>query len=444
MITDRQGNALHNATPEAAALFDQALEAFNLYRGDPVALADAAAAAAPDCAMAYLLKAWLMGLATEPAAACEARAILAQVKAMKLDARERAHAAALELLLAGDWGAAAIALDHHNAQHPRDLLALQCGHLMDFYRASARSLRDRIARVLPHWSAQIPGHGVMLGMHAFGLEECGDYARAEDVAREALDREARDCWAHHAVAHVMEMQGRAQDGIGWMIAREPNWSGEDNFFRVHNWWHLALCHLDLGDTARVLALYDGPIRGAGSPVALDMVDASALLWRLHLSGHDVGTRWDELAQAWDLHADGTLYPFNDWHAVMAYLGAGRSDDVERVMSALRTAARGGTQSGAWARDTGLPLVEGFTAFWRGDYRSAVERLHPARFVANSFGGSHAQRDIIDWTLIESALRGGMDDLAHALAHERLALKRHSPVNQAFLSRARVPAADSAA
>ena len=59
----------------------------------------------------------------------------------------------------------------------------------------------------------------------------------------------------------MEMQGRAEDGIGWMIAREPHWSGDDNFFKVHNWWHRALYHLDLGQADEVLALYDGPIRG---------------------------------------------------------------------------------------------------------------------------------------------------------------------------------------
>ena len=62
----------------------------------------------------------------------------------------------------------------------------------------------------------------------------------------------------------MEMQGRAQDGIGWMMAREPYWAGDDNFFKVHNWWHRALCHLDLGQVDEVLRLYDGPIRGSRS------------------------------------------------------------------------------------------------------------------------------------------------------------------------------------
>jgi hypothetical protein len=136
-----------------------------------------------------------------------------------------------------------------------------------------------------------------------------------------------------------------------------------------------------------------------------------------------------------MHADGRLYPFNDWHAVMAYLGADRHDEVERILSGYRSNAVAESETGLWARRIGVPLIEGFRAFWQGDYTGAVERLHPARFIANSFGGSHAQRDIIDWTLTEAALRGGLRDLAAALAHERLALKPHSPINRSFLYRA---------
>jgi hypothetical protein len=253
-----------------------------------------------------------------------------------------------------------------------------------------------------------------------------------------LDLNPLDCWAHHAVAHVMEMQGRPQDGIGWMIAREPCWSGDDNFFKVHNWWHRALWHLELGEIDEVLALYDGPIRQDRSMVAMDMIDASAMLWRLHVSGHDVGDRWQELATAWDSHADGHTYPFNDWHAAMVYLGAGRQHEVERMLAAWRVGNM--SETAVWGRQVALPLVEGFAAFWRGDYANAVESLHGARFIANRFGGSHAQRDIIDWTLTEAAVRGRLSGMAEALAHERLALKPHSPVNHSFLSRARQSAA----
>lgn len=435
MLTDRQSNPVTGATPEAVRNYDEALRAFNIYRGDPIGSLDAATASAPEFAQAHLLKAYILALSTEPACMLDAERIAADVRGMPMDARERSQLAILDHLIAGNWGAAASAMDFHNMRYPHDLAALQCGHLMDFFRGSARDLRDRIARALPSWSADLPGYHSVLGFYAFGLEESGDYPRAEEVGRRAVDLEPLDCWAHHAVAHVMEMQGRAEDGIGWMVAREPYWSGDTNFFKVHNWWHRALCHLDLGQMDQVWSLYDGPIRGSRSAVAMDLLDASALLWRISLSGQDVGDRWTELADAWDAHADGRLYPFNDAHAVMAYLGAERPAAVARVAAAQQAAATGTTDVAQWIRNVGRPLVEGFSAFARGNYHSAVEALHPVRFVAQQFGGSHAQRDVIDWTLTEAAIRAGMRDVALALANERLALKPHSPVNRDFVRRA---------
>ncbi len=435
MITDRQGHALSGAQTDAAAAYEQAVGAFQLYRGDPMGSLEQAIAAAPRFAMAHILQAHLLALATEPACVLMAQEVVAKLRQMPLNEREASHVAVIEKVLQGEWTEAALAMDQHNLQHPYDIVALQTGHLMDFYRANSRNLRDRLARVLPHWSRDMPGHSIVLGMYAFGLEECGDYARAEAVGREALDLEPLDCWAHHAVAHVMEMQGRAQDGVGWMLTREPDWSGDDNFFKVHNAWHGALCHLELGQTKEVLALYDNVVRKTPSAVALDLVDASALLWRLHLAGVDVGERWAEVAQTWDAHADGKLYPFNDWHAVMAYLGAGRERDVQRLRDAMRD-ANGASEVSRWAQETGHDLVEGFVAHWQGEHDRAVQHLFRARHIANRFGGSHAQRDIIDWTLTDSALRTGQRGMAEALVHERLALKPHSPVNRGFLLRAR--------
>ena len=141
--------------------------------------------------MAHLLKAHLYGLATEPGAAAELAKILDHVRDLPADDRERSHIAVLRLLVQRNWVAAAVAMDFHNVRYPRDLLALQSGHTMDFFRANARDMRDRIARALPHWPASVPGHSIVLGMYAFGLEETGDYARAEAMGREAVaDRSA--------------------------------------------------------------------------------------------------------------------------------------------------------------------------------------------------------------------------------------------------------------
>ena len=440
MTIDVHGHALTGAATEALPAYEGALHAFNMYQGDPMALLATAIEAAPSFAMAHILKAHLLALATEPEATALAKSTVELVKTLQLNEREASHVAALDLIISGQWTAAAIALDRHSMRFPYDLVALQVGHLADFFRANARDMRDRIARTLPKWSTETPGHSIVLGFYAFGLEETGDYGRAEEIGRRAVELQPLDCWAHHAVAHVMEMQGRAEDGIGWMMAREPHWAGDANFFKVHNWWHKALYHLELGQVWDVLALYDGPIRKDRSAIALELVDASALLWRLHLAGHDVGDRWTELAAAWHAHADGRTYPFNDWHAVMAYLGAGRIKDVARLAKAYHEACGREREVADWGRRTAVPLIEGFSAFWHGDYATAVTHLHGARFIANSFGGSHAQRDIIDWTLIEAARRGGMRDVVEALANERLALKPHSPVNRAFLKQAKASAA----
>ncbi len=434
MIDDQQGNPLPCATQEAADYFDKAVTSFNIYRGDPLVDIDRAIQAAPDFPMAHILKAYLFSLATEPELSSAAVGVLRNVKTMRLSDREASHVHALDLLLAGRWTGAAQALDLHNSRYPLDILALQSGHIVDFYRASARDLRDRPARVLPQWSSGIPGYSIVLGMYAFGLEEAGDYGRAEETGRYAVELQPLDCWAHHAVAHVLEMQSRAQEGIHWMTANEANWSGNDNFFQGHNWWHYAVYLLEMGEDVEALRLYDDHIGGVQSPVALDLVDASAMLWRLTLAGIDVADRWSAVADRWIPHADGHSYPFNDWHAVMANLGAGRSQQVERILQLLRQASVGAGESEEWARRYGLPLSEGFTAFWRKDYATAVQKLHNARSIVNGFGGSHAQRDIIDLTLLEAALRGGDLHLARALANERCALRPAGRMNHDFLAR----------
>jgi len=434
MQTDKQGNALPGATPEAADLFIEALDEFNRYAGDPIAKIDAAIAAAPEFAMAHLLKGHLFATATEPDATKAAAAILADAQKLPLGDREASHAAALSHVVEGEWTKAALQLDRHLMTWPLDMVALQIGHLIDFFRANARDLRDRIARVLPLWPEDMHGRSFLLGMQAFGLEEAGDYEAAEASGRAAIALDAADCWAHHAVAHVMEMQGRAEDGIGWMIAREAHWADQSNFFQVHNWWHRALFHLDLEQNDEALKLYDERVRSEPSAIAVDLVDAAALLWRFELQGIDTGNRWADVADTWQAHADAKLYPFNDLHAVMAYLGAGRMSDAEDLLARAKQQEGADGETSQWWSTFGVPLLEGFIAFGKEDYTTTVDRLHPARYIANAYGGSHAQRDVIDWTLTEAALRGGMSDVATAMAHERLTQKPLSPVNRSFLAR----------
>src|SRR5690606_26961057 len=111
---------------------------------------------------------------------------------------------------------------------------------------------------------------------------------------------------------------------------------------VHNWWHLALYHLEQGDTDTVLCLVDGPIDGARSTVHLDLLDVSSMLWRLQLHGVDVGSRWPPVAERWapSVESGGAgHYAFNDMHAVMAFACTGRDDLVRQVLQAQDEAMR---------------------------------------------------------------------------------------------------------
>jgi hypothetical protein len=280
----------------------------------------------------------------------------------------------------------------------------------------------------------MPGYHALLGMHAFGLEETGDYARAEASGRLAIELEPRDGWAQHAVVHVMEMQGRHADGIAWMRANPDAWSHE-SFFAVHNWWHVALLHLDLGEIDEVLRLYDGPIDSKGSSIVLEMVDHSALLWRLHLRGIDAGRRWAGVADRWEPLASAGNYAFNDVHAMMSFVGANRPAAARNLLEAQLRAMEGQGDNAMFTREVGHPFALAIKAFGEGDYAQCVDLLRPLPLVAHRFGGSHAQRDLLELTLLEAALRDGQRALATALAEQRIAAKPTSPFNRTLRARA---------
>jgi hypothetical protein len=187
----------------------------------------------------------------------------------------------------------------------------------------------------------------------------------------------------------------------------------------------------------VLDIYDRLVHPKPSQIAYENIDASALLWRLYLRGVDVGDRWQALAQDWAPAVEDGYYAFNDAHAVMAFVGAGRLDLVERAVAAMARQAASGAPggNGMMTRDVGLPLARAMVAFSRGDHDTCIDLLLGMRQHAHRFGGSHAQRDVVHLTLLESALRAGRTRLAQALVAERTALKPDSPFNRLLAARA---------
>ena len=281
-VKDLLDLTLSGADAAGAAQYEKALHELQCFIGDPVGSVDAALAENPDFVMAHVLKGYLYGLSTDHEATAVVKASHAAASGLPATERERGHVAALGHLAEGRWHEAGRVLEDVTIDEPRDALALLAGHQIDFFTGNSRMLRDRISRAMPSWAPGMQGYHATLAMQAFGFEEMGDYARAEALGRHAIGIEPRDGWAQHAVAHVMEMQCRQRDGISWMRDNTEAWT-KDSFFQVHNWWHLALFHYELGEIDQALALFDAPIYGVHSTLALNMLDASALLWRLHLA-----------------------------------------------------------------------------------------------------------------------------------------------------------------
>jgi hypothetical protein len=451
VAADSQGLSL-TGSREAVAAYDRAIE--HLIRFQP-AVADAAAqsvAADQGCVMGRVFGAYLGLMSTEEGAVATARAALGSPdrRGSVLLPRERAHLAAARRWIAGDMAAAGALLGDISVQYPRDLLALFVGHQIDFFRGDAVNLRDRIGRALSAWSDQDPQSGFLHGMYAFGLEECNQYGQSAIAGHRAVETNPDDVWGIHAVVHTYEMQGQVPAGVRFMRARRENWS-DGNFLNVHNSWHYALYLLEAGDTAGALAVYDQFLHHGGSgDVALELLDATALLWRLWLEGISAGDRWRPLGQAWARLLTPGFYPFNDMHAIMAFIGGGELDRAREVVAELEHVVRAGrtaTTGAAMTSTVGLPVCRSLVYFGAGQYGQVLGELLPIRTRIHEFGGSHAQRDAVQRTLLEAAIRSGQLDLVSSLVSERLAVRECSTYawsKRAFLLAAIGDTAGSAA
>src|ERR1700683_2033187 len=382
--TDRWGAALKSGNEHGVPLFNAGVEALVSLNGDPLGAANAAVTADDDLVLGHILRAYLYLYATSTDGVSNARKVLEDMDGIAdLGEREVLHLRAAHSWASGQWDDATHYLERALLHDSRDLLALKVAQDLYFFLGQSKDLLGVVAGVLGAWPPERSGWGYLQGMYAFGLEETGDYQQAEGRARAALQKEPRDTWASHALAHVFEMQGRQREGVAFLDVSSRHWSS--SFFAVHNWWHYALYHIEVGRIDEALSIYDGPIRSARSTEWLDLVDAAALLWRLSLFAHDLGDRVQPLAADIESVLNDPIYIFNDWHAVMVFGLAGADERYER----------------------------------------AFDLLPEARPFASAVGGSHAQRDIVDLTIIAAAARMGDAATARTLAHQRVAARPSS-------------------
>lgn len=433
MRQDIRGLNISTASDRAARAFDALILGYLTQRADTPDRLAAVLEADPDFAMAHCMRGYFAMLAFKSAMVPAARDAAATARRLAGDAtpRERLHAEALTHWANGEMDRTLSVWEAILRDHPHDIVAFRLAHFLYFWLGRAGAMAASVDRILPAWSEDVPGFPVLLGCHAFAHEETGDYLVAEPSGRRAIELDPGDLWAAHAVAHVMESQGRRTEGIDWLAALAPNWEGSHNM-RHHLWWHLALFRLEQGDHAGALTLYDTRFRNLAAPltvaapdVYIDVQNAASMLFRLERLGVDVGDRWDELADKAEARIGDCASPFTLPHWVMALTATGRTLAAERMVAAMRDFARGNGTLPPLVRDYALPIAEAQLARAAGRHDEAVDLMRPALGGMYRLGGSHAQQDVLEQLFVDAALRAGRTgDIRLAL--ERIAGRRPIP------------------
>ena len=412
MLSDAHGLPLSTSDARAVAAFDHAVLGFLKYRADLPARLGALLEAAPDMTMAQVLKGCLVMLSFKAANVPAARAALAAAEATAVGAtpRERRHIAALAAWIGGDLDRTLAIWEEALAEHPADVLAFRLHHFLAFWMGECDRMRRAADRAVEAIGAGQPGYATARACRAFALEELGHYAEAERDGRTALDLDRGDVWAAHAVAHVMEMQGRVAEGIAFLDALEPEWGGANNLTH-HLWWHRGLYHFEAGDFAAVLDLYDRRFRDLASPltvaqpdVYIDVQNAVSMLFRLERQGVDVGGRWVELADKAEARIGDCLSAFTLPHWMLALAATRRFEAAGRMIAAMEAAAADPrTTVAPLLGQHALPIARAVLARAKGEPARACELMRPALMGMARLGGSHAQQDVLEQLFLDCAL-----------------------------------------
>ncbi len=427
MHRDMHGLPISTASADAAAAFDRTVVGYLKYRADVAARLAATLAADADFGLAHCLKGYFamlsykqanVPIATEAAQAARRLTIAATP-------RERAHVAALAAWIGGDLDCALSVWEEILSEHPLDVIALRLAHFNNFWLGRPGEMRASVERVKPQWARDLPGYGTILSCHCFSLEECGDYADAESSGRAAIAIDPGDIWGTHAVAHIMEMQGRHADGIAWLDELQRHWDGGNNLLH-HLWWHRALFHLERREFDAVLDLYDTRFRDLSAPLTqaqpdlyIDVQNAASMLFRLERLGVDVADRWREIADKAQARVGDCLSAFTLPHWMMALAADGRDDAARRMLEGMSAPGEGTVQR--IVRNIALPICEAALAHRRGEHAHALAAMRPVLGDMHRLGGSHAQQDVLMQLFLDSAVKADCaDDVRLILDHARRA------------------------
>ena len=421
MFKDHYGNDLTTTSEQARDHYDRGVASFLAAGHDAADHFAKSVTADPGFALGHVDLARAQMMAAKMA---EAKAAITTAQGLIDDAtaRERAHLAAFELLFHGNPAGCRAAVKAHVQDYPRDAMVAQlCSSVFGLIGFSGEVGRE--ADLLAFTSALMPHYGEdwwMMGIHSVSLCETGRLDEAASLMERSLALNPRNANAAHFKGHTQYEMGETRAGLEYL----KDWiTGYDSRGLLHGHlsWHIALWSLHAGDIDDMWARIDagvGPGGSKGLPINT-LTDTAAILHRAELAGIAVPPeRWSEMSDYAAKYFPETGQSFADLHAALAHAMAGNGDRLAHIVDTAK----------GFAADLVRPAAQAWGAIARQDWQGAVDHLIPALAQTERFGGSRAQRDLLELTYVNALIKlGRSDEARHALALRRPVLSQTAPV-----------------
>ncbi len=429
MLKNRSGLTITTNSPAAADLYQEGLDLVLSQNYGPDVKLEAAIEADEGFAMAHVVQAYVLHLQTNvPAARAAAE------KAVELSAgcsREEQQIARIVHSFTHGKGTEAIGLVHeHLDEFPTDTLAMRVAQRLYMLGCFGSGVPDFPNHLMAMMQKVAPANGddwAFLGQYAFAHHETNQPEKAMDLATRSLEGNPQNAVASHSVTHSYFEQGDAANGGRWLGDWLDGWDRRASY-NTHLSWHLALFELAQGRYNQALDLYETHIRpGVQARNLANLQDAASLMWRLQIySGEEPGKPWNEVRDMALPAADSPGPAFRDCHAALAFAGAGDAESTQKFVDRVKAQGEKGDDL---SREMILPIALGAAAFAAGDYDEAADLMGPTYPMLARIGGSHAQREVFEDTLLETYIRAGRYDDARAMLDERLS--RRSSVRDTY-------------
>ena len=326
----------------------------------------------------------------------------------KASSRELGYIAALEHSLAGNPEGAVDCFEQILQDNPTDCLALAMVQGELFWMGDMVRSAELSTSVQSRWSAEMSGYSAYLAIRSFDLEEIGEHSEAEQLGRKSVELDRSNVWGAHAVAHVLLMQHRVDEGLAWIESLSGEWV-DANQLQLHLWWHQCLFHLERGDFDAALSIHDTWLRNRDQPLIkampdfyLDIQNGASLLWRLETSGVDVGERWLEMSEVVLPWFKEMTSPFTSAHVALILVASGRFDAFEQLVQSMRSFANDQTGSLAQGYDIAVHVALACRMHRAGNHAGVLSTLLPYRQSLFQMGGSHAQQELFFQVMFDSA------------------------------------------